>query len=122
MVGMNVTNATVMTNFDAAIDGLDVVVGRGVVRVRDGNDTWLAPRAAWDKAAEVMDGQDVDASDGGGAEAYSELCRRVARGGLIVSLSGVSRGTDDEQEALVRAAVVEGMLDVDEPLAARWVA
>lgn len=119
-----------MTRYEQAVDGIGdgISMGATVVRVADGNDTWLCQRGAWDAMVALMDGGEGPAGssepivgDDHGMEAYSELCARVARGGTIVSLSGASQGTDAERSALVAAAVREGVLD--EELAGRmgWV-
>lgn len=98
-----------MTRAEQAVVGLQVTKSSGVVRVRDGQDTWLARRRHYEAALARLAKQPADESDEGGADAYSALCRTVA--GPVVTLIGTPRGTDAQRRRLVRAAVDQGLLD-----------
>lgn len=105
------------TMADVATDGLDVVAARGVVRVRDGQDTWLAQTAAYEAAVEVLAKRPVPADedlDDAGMRAYSELCRLVSVASPVVSAIGSSRGTPEEQRGLVAVALGAELVDPDE--------
>lgn len=108
------------SKYEQAISGLNISKSSQVVRVRDGNDTWLCPALAWEAAQDAMEGEDAYPDDEGGADAYSDLCNRARKDGVIVSLSGSSKGTDEEQTALVWHAVEAELLDAEEPLALRY--
>lgn len=105
------------TMADVATDGLDVVAAQGVIRVRDGQDTWLARTAAYEAAVEVLTKRPVPADedlDDAGMRAYSELCRLVSVASPVVSAIGSSRGTPEEQRGLVAVALGAELVDPDE--------
>lgn len=113
------------SRYESAVDGILVRRRRGIVVVLDGEDTWVAPQAAYEAVEAEMSTQPAseDDEDGmpGHAQDYAELCRRVARAGVVVSTIGDSTGTSDaERRALVRAAVTVGVLPADGVLAQRW--
>lgn len=96
------------TMADVAVKGLDVLAAAGIVRVRDGEDTWLATEIAWDEA--VRDLSDREASDDADAShAYTLLCRKVAS--PIASINGTSRG---EIAPMVRRAYAAELIDADD--------
>lgn len=97
---------------EQAVAGLQVAKSSGVVRVRDGQDTWLARRHHFEAALDRLAKRPADESDEGGAEAYGALCRGVA--GPVVTLIGTPRGAERARRMLVRAAVDQGLLDADE--------
>jgi hypothetical protein len=100
-----------VTMFDAATQGLDVVALGGVVRVRDGEDTWLCTQDGWQQVAEQLEARDQDAGDIGGGEAYSLLCRKVRSVSAIASTNGSPRG---HSQPLVEAAYAAGLIDRDD--------
>jgi hypothetical protein len=107
-----------MNRYEQAVSGdLLVVQGKSVVMVDDGQDTWLADRAAYDVAKANLAGLTPVSDDDGEGEAlaYGQLCSAVA--GPIVTLIGSPRGSAAERAELVRRAVAEG-LDVPERLRA----
>ena len=61
------------TRAQQALARLDVRRGSKVVVVRDGWDTWLCTRTAWDTAIDML-GMESARGEGEEAEAYSELC------------------------------------------------
>lgn len=98
------------TMADVAVKGLDVLAAAGIVRVRDGEDTWLATEIAWDEA--VRDLSDREASDDADAShAYTLLCRKVASESPIASINGTSRG---EIAHMVRRAYAAELIDADD--------
>jgi hypothetical protein len=98
------------TRAEQAIKGLDLTMARGVVRVCDGEDTWLCWQAEWDLALGKMLGVDAEESDSDddGAEAYTALCRAVR--GSVASLNGTSRGN---LGGLLDAAFAGALIDED---------
>lgn len=101
--------APTVTLAEQATMGLDVVSARGVVRVRDGQDTWLCRAAAWDAAVAKLGEQKAYSSDDGGADAYRALCDEVAA--PIASVNGRSRG---DWARLVSDAVSADLVDPDD--------
>lgn len=101
------------TMAEQAVRGLEVVAVDGVVRVVDGQDTWLCDESAWNAAVEVLKQRPADENDRNGGEAYGALCRAVR--GPIASLIGSCRG---EWQLLVARAVAAGV--VDDELAAKY--
>src|SRR5581483_5362278 len=93
-----------------AVTGLDVVAADGVVRVRDGEDTWLATESAWDEAVASLETreapEDVDAG-----EAYSLLCRKVRRDSPVASINGSS---SKDIPLLVQRAYAADLIDADD--------
>lgn len=90
---------------EQAVDKLDVVRQAGIVRVRDGNDTWLCRAAAWDAAYSGLETRPPIAGDEGISDAYTALCGAVAA--PIASLIGSNRG---EYPALIRDAYACGLI------------
>ena len=87
---------------ELAVSGLDVMVIDNVVRVRDGEDTWLCETPAWEAAlARLSKMESFDPVD-----AYTLLCRYVAR--PVASINGLSRG---HWRPLVEAAYSAGLID-----------
>ena len=110
-----------MNRYDQARQGLTVDAADGIVRVRDGVDTWLCRSRDYGAVRVAMELQTPIDGDEGGPEAYSEFCRRVAAlGELIVSGQGRERGADAQRLDLVRRAVAAWLLDRDEALAVRY--
>jgi hypothetical protein len=97
------------TMASAAIQGLNVTCRNGIVRVRDGQDTWLCTAAAWDAAVAKLDAKPADSDDENGAEAYGALCSEVAD--PVATAIGGCRG---EWRALVRRAIEAGLVDADD--------
>lgn len=97
--------------FDAAVGGLDVTARAGVVRVRDGQDTWLCTQDAWTAVAEQLTAREQQSWDMGGAEAYSLLCRKVASLSPIASINGTTRG---DVQSLIEAAYDAEMIDCED--------
>lgn len=92
-----------MTKYEQARSGLTVDAADGIVRVRDGVDTWLADEEAWDLVRLAMDDEAAVEGDEGGADAYSDLCRRVAKISLaVVSGQGRERGHHAQRLAPTR--------------------
>ena len=102
---------------EQATSGLDIVRDGDVVRVRDGQDTWLCRRDAWDAAVDGMVGQAALDGDSGEAEAYGELCSSVR--GPVASLNGSDRGDREAVGALILDAIAQGVVADDEDLARR---
>lgn len=100
-----------MTRADQALAGLDVVAANGIVRVRDGMDTWLCRQPNYDAAVQYLELCEAYPSDEGGADAYTALCRLTSGGGAVASVVGTCRG---DWQALVREAVVAGLVDPDD--------
>jgi hypothetical protein len=92
------------TASEMAVNGLDVLVVAGVVRVKDGEDMWLCTREAWDVAIEAVDAREPHPDD-----AYSYLCRKVVS--PVASINGSSRGDITQ---LVRSAYALEMIDADD--------
>lgn len=91
---------------EAALDGVDVEAAGGVVRVRDGHDTWLCWEMEWDAMTErVLDGavRLTGPDDEGRSDDYSTICTSVR--GPVLSLNGGDRGTPEQRAELLRAAV-----------------
>lgn len=99
------------TMAEQAVSGLDVVAAHGIVRVRDGQDTWLCREPAYDAAMASLEAREADESDEGGAEAYGELCRTVRRDSPIATVIGSAKG---EWETLVREAIAAGLVEADD--------
>jgi hypothetical protein len=99
-----------MTRSEQAVSGLDFAMTANLVCVRDGQDTWICTRHAWDAAMEQLDAAAADERDEGGVEAYRALCTATAGSGLIASIIGTSRG---DSVALVRDAYAAGLIDAD---------
>ncbi len=100
------------TMFDAAVLGLDIVALNGVVRIRDGEDTWLCDQDAWHAVAEQLEAREQDPSDVGGCEAYSLLCRKVRSRAIgIASINGAPRGY---WRLLVKSAYSAGLIALDD--------
>lgn len=91
-----------------AVNGLDVAAANGIVRVRDGADTWLCRESRWDAAIATLT-DDASDDDEGGSDAYTALCAAV--GGPIATVIGVCRG---DWGSLVRDAVGAGLLDEED--------
>lgn len=111
--------------YGSAVDGIVVRRRGGIVVVLDGEDTWVVPRATYESVEAEMGALPASADDEDGmpghVQDYAELCRRVAAAGLVVSTVGQSTGRSDaERGALVRAAVVQGLVAEDHPLARRY--
>jgi hypothetical protein len=94
-----------LTMAEQAVTGLEVAIADGVVRVRDGHDTWLCTRGEWDRAIGKLADMEADESDEGGAEAYTALCATVRA--PIASIDGPCKG---DFAALVRDAVDAGVI------------
>lgn len=84
----------------ATMFGVDYTVANGVVRVRDGHDTWLCTLEAWDTVTDVVDSRGGD---------YDDICRKIAS--PIASINGTSRGDVD---GLVRMAYAGELIDDDD--------
>ena len=89
---------------EMAVKGLDVAAVGSVVRVRDGEDTWLCTREAWEVALDAVDEREPHADD-----VYTYLCRKVVS--PVASINGTSRGDITQ---LVRSAYATEMIDVDD--------
>lgn len=100
--------------FDAAVQDLDVTVRSGIVRVRDGQDTWLCEHEGWLIVANQLESREQHPADVGGAEAYSLLCRKVASVSPVASLNGTSRG---DWRPIVEMANEAGLIDADDATA-----
>lgn len=108
------------TRYEQAVEGLDIAVAGRVVRVRDGNDTWLVSREIWAHAKETMSAQSAyamadDSEDLGGMEAYTDLCSLTARyaregEGAVLSVAGSSYGTPAHRSDLAGMADVVDLL------------
>jgi len=94
------------TMSEAAVKGLDIATGRGVMRVRDGEDTWLCWQSEWERAVVKLATQ--DAVEGEDAEAYTALCSAVR--GPVAALNGTSRGNIG---GLLDAAFAAELIDED---------
>lgn len=102
------------SRYEQAISGLHIRRGGGVVAINDGAYRWLVSALAWDAAKAALEGEGADASDEGGAEAYSQLCSTVASraramGVALVTDVGESVGSEAAQQALVQAAAGAGL-------------
>ena len=100
------------TMMDAALEGIEVEVAGGVVRVRDGHDTWLCWEREWDAMAERVDEGAVRLSgpdDEGYSDDYSTICGAVR--GPVLSLNGGDRGTPAERSRLLVAAVAADLAE-----------
>lgn len=97
--------------YEMAVRGLDVVRKAGMVRVRDGEDTWLCRARAWRAAEIALASRTADDSDESGSEAYGLLCGKVRNIGPIASINGTSKG---QYETLVREAYEAELIDADD--------
>ena len=97
--------------YEQAIACLEIARAVGVVRVRDGVDTWLCTEEAWSSAKRQLSAVEDDDSDECGAEAYEALC--LATPGPIASL----QGSCGDWVPLVIAAIAIGLVREDEALA-----
>ena len=108
--------------WEQAINGLDVAGADGIVRVRDGQDTWLCWRVEWDEARRAMQTlepvlyQDFEDEEprGDEGEAYTQLCQAISEG---VSLNGGWQGDRERCIEMLERALVEGLIDEGEALA-----
>ena len=108
--------ATMMATLaDQAIDGLDVVSARGVVRVRDGHTTWLCRESQWDAALAALAQRPALDDEDAGMHAYSDLCQRVR--GPVVDRDASPRGSREEIAEMLRDAISGGLIDEDDALA-----
>ena len=93
--------------------GIDVETVDGVVRVRDGVDTWLCLESGWDAMVErVRDGEIIrgmPSDEQAHAEIYSAVCAAVR--GAVLSVAGSNRGTPEEQRQLAIAAALAWGID-----------
>ena len=115
------------TKATLATKGLDVTREAGLVLVSDGQTQWLCEETAYDAAVESLssetvelDGMDAVDRQELEADAYAELCDRVA--GPVVSNGGNGQGEPEEKASLVRRAVAAGMLAEDDSLVQRYAA
>ena len=92
--------------YEVAIKSLHIVRSAGIVRVRDGADTWLCRAAAWE-AARVRCERFAAGDDEG--EAYSRFCWAVR--GDVASINGISRG---DYTMLVREAFDAELIDAED--------
>lgn len=100
------------TRAEQAVDGLDVTAAGGVVLVEDGHTKWLCPEERYDAAYAALESLAPVKGDGGDADAYSELCRRVGAGGVVAAMDGgCDHGTANERHALVRRALDAELID-----------
>jgi hypothetical protein len=101
--------------FGTALEGIDVEAAGGVVRVRDGHDTWLCREAEWDAMVERVRSGAVrlsGADEDGYCDDYSTICAAVR--GPVLTLNGSDHGTLEERRELLRAAVeAELLLETD---------
>ena len=65
------------TMLDAAVYGIDITIGEGVVCVRHGENVWLCDKRTWEAVAKQFQSLEMDHGDTGGVEAYSLFCRKV---------------------------------------------
>lgn len=100
--------STHMTMADQAVSGLDVEIDSGIVRVRDGHDTWLCRESAWDAAIAGLAARDAIVAEAC-ADAYSALCAAVRS--PVASINGTSRG---DIVTLVREAYDVELIDADD--------
>lgn len=98
--------------FQQAIEGLRIDKGEGVVRVRDGQTTWLCRARAWHAMQAQLESQPPREDEPdymtGKQSAYEDLCRAVSS--PIISLGGTDRGPEAERRKLARWAAKADLL------------
>lgn len=101
-----------MNRYEQATEGLDITTDGGVVRVQDGNDTWLCTGKAWAEARTQLSVQAAleDDEDGptGAMLAYAALCRAVD--GPVLTCIGSDKGTEAARRELARKAAAVDLL------------
>ena len=100
------------TMMDAALEGIGVEAAGGVVRVRDGHDTWLCWELEWDAMTErVLSGavRLAGPDDEGRSDDYSTICNAVR--GPVLSLNGGDRGSPEARAKLLSAAVAADLAE-----------
>lgn len=88
--------------FDQATDRLDIKIDGGVVRIDDGEDTWLCTQKGWCEARAQLRQQRPVGGDESWLEAYSDLIRAVPA--PILSLRRSDRGSLEVRRELALKA------------------
>lgn len=111
---MTTETDTMPTLHDQATEGLYILMDGGLVRVCDGQDTWICTVPVWDAAMAIMDVRpaysDSDDPAENGAMAYGRLCEETARAAraqhsAILTVIGTPTGSARAQRELARRAI-----------------